>query len=159
MNLLVKRSVLFCALWLCTSLGYATSVVKILSIEELQSLSFGSIKVFGIVGSISVSPDAQAFVSTFGGVYSIPSSRQLPSQLRLSGEPNTLVFITIQQHTQLLSQEGKKLALDLELNNALRHLGVTGVIDDVYIGGTLSVGANASAGDYQGDFSITVDYQ
>jgi hypothetical protein len=130
-----------------------------LTIKVLKDLHFGAIKAGGVSGSITVSPSKPALVTTTGGVYSVHGQHQKATRLKLKGEKNTLVFLNLQSRTLLVSKDGKKLDLDLVLNSPLRHLGRSGVITDVFIGGTLHVDANPSAGNYKGDFSITVDYQ
>lgn len=147
-------------LLLCGAVAFAAQQqAKSLQIRVLETLNFGSIKVAGVNGSIRVSANSPTLVTTTGGVYAIAVSNRRPTRLEISGQDNTLVFLNLQQNTVLRSKEGKTLTLDLDLNSSLCHLGPTGRIADVYIGGTLQVDGHSSAGDYQGEFSITVDYQ
>lgn len=147
------------ALLLNSASVLSQSNTDVLQVKVLKSLNFGTIKAGGISGTISVSANYPTLVSTTGGVYAVSPSHQNPTRLKITGEANTMVFLNLQHKTVLMSENGKALELDLELNSPLRHLGASGVITDVFIGGTLKVDANPSAGDYQGEFSITVDYQ
>lgn len=150
--------VIYLSVLLCASV-FAGENDGALQVEVIEELNFGSIKIAGVSGSISVSPYYPTLVNTTGGVYALSAATPSPSQLSVAGEPNTLVYLNIQNQATLQSTQGEYLQLSLELNERIRHLGVTGVIDDVYIGGTLSVDAQTKAGDYRGAFSISVDYQ
>ena len=132
---------------------------KKLKIKVLKNLNFGIIKASRIPGTISVSASQPPVVTTTGGVYAVSGKRRKPTRLRIKGEPNALVYLNLQNRTRLMTPEGDSLVLDLELNSALRHLGPSGVIKDVYIGGTLNVEPFPAAGKYKGDFFINVDYQ
>lgn len=140
----------------CSPVGLAS--VKPLKVKVMRDLNFGVIKVGG-AGSICVSPSIPPLVTTLGGVYSVSKRGRKPSRLKIKGEKNTLVFLHLQSSTVLVNEQGQTLPLDLHLNSPLRHLGRSGVIKDVYVGGTLHVEPTTQSGDYRGDFAITVDYQ
>lgn len=139
--------------------GRGNGKTAVLQIKELKSLDFGVIQAGGVSGSVSVSPSYPPLVLTTGGVYAFSQGHQQPTRLKVKGEANNLIYLNLQNQTILTSEQGRQLDLHLQLNSSLRHLGPSGVLTDVFIGGTLNIGANPSAGDYQGVFSITVDYQ
>lgn len=141
--------------WLFAS----TADAKEVKLKVLRDLNFGIIKVANSAGSITITPDKKPLVFTSGGVYAVNGVKRKSTRLRVKGDKNTLVYLSLQNSTMLYSEQGKGLVLDLSINSPLRNLGGNGKINDVYIGGTLFVDAFTAAGDYQGDFAITVDYQ
>lgn len=139
--------------------SFAVAKSKEIEIKVLKDLSFGIIKAGRVAGTITVTPDSPPMVTTTGGVFAVSGEARKPTRLKLKGQKNTLVYLNLQNRTLLYSEQGATLNLDLQINSSLRNMGPSGVLTDIFIGGTLNVEPNPSAGVYQGDFTITVDYQ
>ncbi len=154
-----KRILWLIGITLCVVVPISFAASKEVEIQVLKALDFGTIKAAPVDGSISLSPSQPPLVTTTGGVFAVSGGARKSCRVKIKGQKDTLVYLDLQPRTQLVSAQGKTLELDLTINEPVRNLGRSGVITDVFIGGTLNVDANAQAGDYSGDFVITVDYQ
>ena len=157
----MKTVIIMVLFWSIMIGGHALELEQNLRIEILQQLNFGRISVSSFGGTISLSPSQHPLETTTGGVYAPTDASRRAAQLQLRGPADTMVFISLHDSSTLHAENGtnEPLSLQLTLNSPLRHLGPNGRIDDVYIGGTLTIDPNQPASSYRGEFTVMVDYQ
>lgn len=152
------------------TIGRAKSVVvSRLSFLNVESLEFGSFIVGTTAGTVTVSP-AGVRTST-GGIILVGGLVQ-PARFAGRGRTNQTVVISLNANTTTLRRAGgtETILLDqitigstptavLTTNpRAFRITDPAGIFN-FPIGGRLSVAANQTPGDYEGTFSITLNYQ
>lgn len=106
-------------------------------------------------GSASIRPDGTKQVS---GSVEAMSGRAMVGEARVRGEPGRAVRIDLPQRIELYSLEGSRISIDeivTDLSSAPR-LDSGGNLS-FRIGGRVRLSGN-SAGDFRGDFPITVEY-
>lgn len=141
------------------------TVVTPIAIVSSVPLAFGSFAATG-GGTITVSTSGQRAVS---GVVAMGASTASAAKFDITGEPGSSYTIT-HSGTAVLTNTGgggETMALakfsDLTGANATSGEATTGLLSaggtqSLYVGGTLTVGANQAPGVYAGDVIATVEY-
>jgi len=141
--------------------GTATAkaiTLRPLSIVKLRDLDFGTLIAGPAAGTVTIDPE-DGSRSTTGGVGAAGGAPQA-AQFYTYGGPRQYIQVTRGPFPTLARVGGgATMTVDeLTLNGAtFRYLNTSGVLD-LRVGGRLRVGANQLAGDYAGNFTITVTY-
>ena len=106
-------------------------------------------------GSATIRPDGSHQVS---GSVEAMSGRAMVGEARLHGEPGRSVRIDLPSRVELYSMEGSRISIDEIVTDlsAAPRLDSGGNLS-FRIGGRVRLSGN-SAGDFRGDFPITVEY-
>ncbi|HZL10436.1 MAG TPA: DUF4402 domain-containing protein [Prolixibacteraceae bacterium] len=126
------------------------------TVSTLQNLSFGSFIQSGTSGTVTVTPDG---LRTASGNLILPnmSSNVSAALFDVEALPGTLITILTGPDTQLSGTNGGFIFLTVGLSNTGSPFIATSSHTDVFIGGTLTVGALLAnpAGAYSGSFQVT----
>lgn len=153
---------------LATSAQAAASATATATAEVLSSLTLtvdpGSQLDFGQIaantgGSVTVNADSS--VSSTGGLVS--TGTRSPVSLTVTGSAGSMVAVTLPATAVTLTRSGGTETMSLDgfnssPNGAFQLDTVTGQ-SSFTVGGTLTVGANQTAGTYAGSFTVSVEYQ
>jgi hypothetical protein len=106
-------------------------------------------------GSATIRPDGSRQVS---GSVEAMSGRAMVGEARVHGEPGRAVRIDLPSRVELYSMEGSRISIDEIVTDlsAAPRLDSGGNLS-FRIGGRVRLSGN-SAGDFRGDFPITVEY-
>lgn len=145
--------------------GTATAiVVQPPQITAIDALRFGVIMSPTASGTITVVPDGT--FSTTLDLTGTPSTRA-PARFLVTGERNRRFVTAISPSTVLLNANNTPMIVsDLTYNRPQGNGSGVGQhnrtdrngVFNLFVGGTLNVQANQEAGDYSGEFVVTVVY-
>lgn len=152
--------------------GSATMTMQItlkllaqLGIEETTALNFGTIAVTGGNSVVRIAPisGTRSVVSGSEGVDLVVSRPGASGIFDITGEPNTPVSVQISQSSIQLSSSNNSMTVDTfrclptPVCTGSITIGITG--HQIFaVGGDLHVGANQTAGTYNGNYTVTVNY-
>ncbi len=143
-----------------------TSVRRPLTITNTQSMAFGSLIRPTAAGTVTINAQTaarakSAAISWVGGTF----QRGLYS---VNGTPNKIVTLSMPSFlltrvsgTQTMTVNTLRMSVNGGAQATItgtRNLGATGTLS-IGIGGRLNVAANQVAGDYSGNYVLTVNYQ
>lgn len=132
-----------------------------IAISNTQTLGFGKF-VAGSGGSVAI--DANGARTQSGGVLLVPSGSGAAATFNVSDTNpenlNKIYIITLPDNSTVMLTSGSN---SMALNNFVSTPSGSGTLTAgtqiLSVGATLSVGANQPAGNYSGNFSVTVNYQ
>lgn len=137
----------------------ATAVIySALTITNTQDLDFGVIIPSGVAGTVAMDATGAEVLTN---VTAHPSSAPLPAIFHVVGEPNETYDIAITNPPiTLTGPAANTMQITAIVSNPAEGIN-TGLLDatgvqDISIGGTLSVGVNQAAGTYTNANAITV---
>lgn len=139
--------------------GYIRATITIkssLSVKETQSLDFGTIVSMPEPQNINMSTTGQRS----GGVMTQYDATGQQGIFTITGAPEHQVSINVPPSTEIQNLNGT--ALNVTLNSdtnsvMLQEAGGTGMAT-FSVGGTLVVNANQEQGEYQGTYTVSVNY-
>lgn len=139
--------------------GVLTASVTIknsLSVKETQSLDFGTIVSMPEPQNINMSTNGQRS----GGIMTQYDTTGQQGIFTITGAPEHQVSINVPPSTEIQNLNGT--ALNVTLNSdtnsvMLQEAGGTGTAT-FSVGGTLAVNANQEQGEYQGTYTVSVNY-
>jgi hypothetical protein len=146
-----------------TTASASATVIVPIAIAKATDLSFGKFASGASAGSVTIKTDGTRTVSNVtaaGGTLSAAS-------FNITGEPNaTYTIDTTATSTNLTSgvnNLGLALVSDFSAGGASSGTQATGTLSGtgaqtLYVGGTLTVGANQPNGSYSGSVSVAVAY-
>ncbi len=142
-----------------TATASATIILPI-SIEKDQDLSFGTIASTTEAGWVMV--DADGDITSENDNQLTGLSTHSAASFTISGEPNALYSITLPTSLELVSG-GNSMEVDQFTMNLEGDVNGNFTINnggevELTVGATLNVNALQEAGDYTGEFDVTVDY-
>lgn len=137
-----------------TSTAAVTIENQAITLENLEGLNFGTVLPFGRNGSVTVNLKGQAssnfaFISDHTNV--------TVSRWAVTGVPGAPYSVVLPTSAQTVSNG----SFEMNVTNFTRTAGTTldsAGNDEFLVGATLQVGANQPAGDYVGEFEVTVAY-
>ncbi|MDD2286047.1 MAG: DUF4402 domain-containing protein [Bacteroidales bacterium] len=128
-----------------------------LSISKSNDVEFGSIIPSATLGSVTINP-ATGVVSHLNVTLLASSAIRRSATFIINGTPNHSVSIVFSTSFIELSATGVSEKLKYTLNkNNLNAIGGDGTAT-LKVGGTLEVKGNQPPGNYNGTFSVTVNY-
>ena len=140
----------------------ATAFAKIITPIEIAKvngadLKFGNIIANEAIGTVSVTAEG---VVSYSGVAapSTPGDIQ-QAQFKVDGQAGMLYTITLPTSATIKDENGtgsNEMIINAFAHNATQTL--TGGTETFGVGAVLNVAASQPAGDYQGDFTVTVNY-
>lgn len=139
-----------------------TTVVTPIAVTKAVDLAFGNIIASSTAGTVTVDTDGTR--SKTGGV-SLGSGSGAAAKFDITGA-GTMTYSITYASAVTLTGAGDPMALT-QVSNLTGAAGASGLVatgaltagaQSLYIGGTLAVGANQTAGAYTGSISATVDY-
>lgn len=146
--------------------GADAVVIRPLTLVKTADLSFGNIIPGATAGTVTINPynDARTFT---GGVVVAGGTVQA-ARLLGAGTPGRLAAVRWNTGAFTLTRVGGGATMQVDQlttnsvqfvfpGNDPRQIPANRVLD-IRFGGRLLVGANQAAGDYVGDFAVTVDY-
>jgi spore coat protein U-like protein len=148
-----------------TATATSTSVVvQAIAISNTGNLSFGSIAPSASAGSVTVSPNG---TRTFGGGTTAAGGSPTAAQFSVTGEAGLLYSISTAASSATLTSGGNNMPFtvisDTTASAILTGTASSGTLtgggQTIYVGGSLTVGANQVAGTYTGTINVAVDYQ
>jgi Domain of unknown function (DUF4402) len=142
-------------------------VLRQLSFFRVQDLDFGDIIPGPTAGVVRILPDGTR--TTTGGVSVVGSTHQ-PARFAGLGSYNQQVLISVSSNTIQLTGPGAPMTLSqfeigstptaiLSTTPTRFRISSTNGQFNFPVGARLAVGANQAAGNYSGNFSITLNYQ
>ncbi len=137
----------------------ANSTVTILApvtITKTADLVFGTVSAGTTAGTVVMSTAGARSVT--GGAVLSSTATGNAAAFNLTGNANSTYAITLPTSTTLAGP-----GTSMTLNTFTSNPSTTGTFNGsgsatLAVGGTLSIGANQTAGSYTGSFSVTVDY-
>jgi hypothetical protein len=145
-----------------TATAPSTSTVIVpIAIAKTADLTFGKLAAGGTAGSVTVSPNG---ARSFSGGTTTGGGTSSAAQFNVTGEPGLTYSITL-GGTQLTSGANNlafttvsdTTASSITTGNVTSGT-LTGGAQSIFVGGTLTVGANQAPGAYSGSVTATVDY-
>jgi hypothetical protein len=146
-----------------TATASATVIVPI-AIAKATDLSFGKFASGASAGSVTIKTDG---TRTSSGVTEIGGGTLSAARFNITGEPNATYAIDTTATTANLTSGSDTLSLalvsDFAAAGASSGTQATGTLSgtgtqSLYVGGTLTVGANQPNGSYSGSVSVAVAY-
>jgi spore coat protein U-like protein len=145
-------------------------VVSALSFLSVEELEFGSILPSAAAGTVTVAPDGSR--SRTGGVTLVGGSPVQPARFAGRGSFNQTVLISLAAPSFTLTRQGGTETMILDTivigstptavlttsPRGFRIANATGIFN-FPVGGRLRVNANQVPGDYQGNLTLTLNYQ
>ena len=142
-------------------IDFSFGVVPYLSVSEIVPLNFG---VLGSTSSAGQATVTHAGVRSGTAVLINSAPYATAGELQISGTPSTS-FSVLLPTTVTLQHTNTNIGATLTVGNFVPSTGtLTGLATDslgtatIFLGGTLSVPANAPNGTYNGDYTVTVSY-
>ena len=135
----------------------ATATVQILGAVNLQKfadLDLGTVAAGAAAGTVSL-PTASN-TRTCNVVTCVGTATR--ARFQVTAATNGYVIDITHSPTASLTGPGAAMALTLAASTAAVTFN-SASLQDIFVGGTLTVGANQVAGTYNGTFSVTADYQ
>jgi hypothetical protein len=150
-----------------TGTGTSTaSMRRALTITNTQSLAFGSL--IRPTAASNVTINAQTAARTKSAGISWVGGTFKRGIFSVNGTPNKIVTVSMPNFTLLRGGGTQTMTVNtlrMSVNGGgqatitgTRNLGATGTLT-IGIGGRLNVAANQVAGDYSGNYTLTVNYQ
>lgn len=139
--------------------AYAQGAEGTLSLLNTRGIAFGAFAA-GTGGAVVISP--AGIRSATGGVVLIAASDGAPAQFTISGDPDFMYSITLPTDGTVALVDGAGHSMEVDAftsEPALSGQLSAGGSQALTIGATLNVGANQPAGNYSGDFLVTVNYE
>jgi Mat/Ecp fimbriae major subunit len=135
----------------------ATATVQILGAVNLQKfadLDLGTVAASATAGTVSL-PTASN-TRTCNVVTCVGTASR--ARFQVTAATNGYVIDITHSPTASLTGPGAAMSLTLAASTAAVTFN-SASLQDIFVGGTLTVGANQVAGTYNGTFSVTADYQ
>lgn len=137
----------------------AANIITPIQISKAADLYFGNIVAGTNPGTVTVSHDG---IRTKSGGVTLPTATPgtiTAAKFNISGLPSATYSITLPSSTTITKNGTEQMTID----NFTSDPHETGTITTdgtqiLAVGATLNVGANQSAGTYEGSFSVTVAY-
>ncbi len=132
---------------------YATVVIV-----PVTNMVFGKVAA-GSGGSVVIS--TAGVRTTTGGVNVLTSVAGSAASFNLQGTASTAYIVTLPSNSQvtLTSGANSMTVTSFTISPALSGAFSAGGTATIAVGATLNIGANQPQGEYNGNFTITVDYQ
>jgi len=138
----------------------AANIITPIQISKAGDLYFGNIVAGTTPGTVTVSHDG---IRTKSDGVTLPTATPgtiTAARFNISGLPNATYSITLPSSTTITKNGGTE---QMTIDNFTSDPHETGTITTdgtqiLAVGATLNVGANQSAGTYEGSFSVTVAY-
>jgi spore coat protein U-like protein len=147
-----------------TSATATATVVSPIAISKVADLAFGSIASSGTAGTVAVNTNGTRSVT--GGV-TAAGGTPTAARFDITGQA-TMVYTITYDTGVTLTGPGTAMALT-QVSDVSGAGGASGTVatgtlsaggtESLYIGGTLAVGANQTAGAYTATINATVNYQ
>lgn len=135
----------------------ATATAQILGAVNLQKfadLDLGTIASSSAAGTVVLPTSSNTRTCT--GVTCVGTAAR--ARFQVTAATNTYVVGISHSPTASLTGPGTAMPLTLTAStNAITFNSAS--LEDIFVGGTLTVGANQAAGTYNGTFTVTADYQ
>jgi hypothetical protein len=141
-----------------TATATATAtIVSPISIERVSNLAFSDIVVGASAGTVVVSPGGTRTVGT--GLVGLNEGNVSAASFTVGGTPNRAFAIGLPGSITLSGSGGGSMTVDTFVSSlgTANNLGTTGSVT-LNVGATLNVSASQTAGDYTGNFDVTVTY-
>lgn len=135
-----------------TNITSSAEIIEAISFVENSGLNFG--KVDNAAGTVIITP-----AGGVSGKTQISGGSAVAGKLTVSGEAGEAYSLTVSETATLTAPTSETMDVTA-INHDAAALPVLGENGDdiVNIGGTLTVGANQTAGTYTGTISVTVSY-
>lgn len=131
-------------------------IVKQLTVAKKADLDFGAIVVGATGGNVSVGTDNVRSCDT--ALTCTGSSAR--GWFEIQGSRNENVTISSDASVSLVNAADATKTMTATLARSANALQLdNGGVGNLYVGGTLAVGANQVEGSYAGTFNVSVDYQ
>lgn len=135
----------------------ATATVQIIGAVDLTKfadLDFGTVASSAAAGTVVLPTGSNTRTCT--GVTCVGTA----SRARFQVTSATNGYVIAISHSPTASLTGPGAAMALTLASSASSITFNSAsLQDIFVGGTLSVGANQAAGTYNGTFTVTADYQ
>lgn len=131
--------------------------IRPMTLVKTDDLDFGSLIASGSAGTVVI--NASTDVRTTTGGVTVAGGTPAAARFTGTGVLNLAAFITLPSSITLTRSGGTETMTvgSVTTNGGTTRLFIGSAID-VRVGGTLSVGANQVAGNYVGQFNVTVLY-
>lgn len=134
----------------------SASIVTPISISSSGDLKFGQIVASATQGTVVLTPAGSA--TSTGGVTVGNASGRSAAIFTVSGNPNSTYAVTLPQSpVTITSATDATMTVDTFTSSGTGTLDGSGT-ETITVGATLNVGASQNAGDYTGQFSVSVAY-
>lgn len=130
------------------------TILEQVTVTKSSDLDFGTIVVGATGGTVDIST---AGARTCGAAL-VCSGAVTAAAFDITGTSGEVVDVTVDASVTLNSG-GNSMTAALTSSDASITLDGTAANDAFTVGGLLTVGASQAAGDYTGNFDVTVDYQ
>ena len=135
----------------------ATATVQILGAVELTKftdLDLGTVASGAAVGTVALPTSSNTRTCT--GVTCVGTASR--ARFQVTAATNGYVVAISHSPTATLTGPGASMSLALAASTTSVTFN-SAALQDIFVGGTLTVGANQVAGTYNGAFTVTADYQ
>lgn len=129
-----------------------------ISISTTSNLSFGKLAA-GTGGTVTIVPNGSRSAS--GGVGLLTSGAGASAHFHITGDPGVIFIISLPGNGEVsLSSGGQSMSVTNFTVSPTSPSTLDGTGNQTLaVGGTLNVDSGKQAGDYNGSFNITVEYQ
>jgi Mat/Ecp fimbriae major subunit len=135
----------------------ATATVQILGAVELTKfadLDLGTVASGAAAGTVALPTSSNTRTCT--GVTCVGTASR--ARFQVTAATNGYVIDVTHSPTATLTGPGASMSLALA-SSASSITFNSAALEDIFVGGTLTVGANQVAGTYNGNFTVTAEYQ
>lgn len=135
----------------------ATATVQIIGAVNLQKfadLDFGTIASAATAGTVALPTASNTRTCTTVTCVGTASRARFQVVAATNG------YVIAISHSPTVSLTGPGTAMSATLASSAASITFNSAsLQDIFVGGTLNVGANQAAGTYNGSFTVTADYQ
>ena len=138
--------------------GGEAIIVTPTSFFLVEDMAFGTIVPGASAGTVTIDALSGARTSG-GGVIALAGSGAQRARFVAGGTDGQTVDLTLSAPPTLDDGNGNTMVMnDLVLDGPATRTFGPSMAMDIYVGGTLAVGANQTPGTYSGTFTLTVEY-
>ncbi len=132
-------------------------IVPVMTINKNAPLEFGSIATVGATGgTVTIAAVSGTVIPTSSNVTVLSTgATRTAGSFDITGEPNTTYTLTA---LPSLNLTGPGTAMPVTLTSSADHALNASGTNTLFVGGTLTVGANQTPGSYTGSYNVTVSY-
>jgi hypothetical protein len=137
----------------------AATIITPISLNKILDMSFGNIAVNPLLpGGTVTLPASSPSTRTFTGGITLPATAGVvqAAKFTVNGEGTSAYSIAIPGTITIIS--GSNNMSIVPVSNPSGSGALVGGTQDIYVGGTITVGASQAVGLYSGDFNVTVNY-
>ena len=135
-------------------------IVQSIDISKSKDMNFGQITLGSSGGELTLGTDG--VLATTGGIEIFDDANTEPAEFTVSGESNALYTVTLPSDNEVkitgVNNSSEEIDLKTFSHNSTEELDAQGA-ETFQVGAIAEIDASNEVDVYQGDFTVSVDYQ